>query len=427
MKFIFADAMDYVDPDFDFENDRFAEGRELHWDDEYPHEYLRTAPYDGILISRGVVGDVNWKGKYSLPQLMRFRRDGARRFLRYTEDKFPGSLIFGDCGAFNYRKQKAPPYTPADTVQFYADGGFSHGCSVDHLILDFDEGEGRTRRQVPKDIVDRYDLTLELATEFFAESKCLGKSFTPMGVIQGWSGPSMADAARTLVKMGYRYLAVGGLVPLRVPQIHSALTAIREAIPSSARLHLLGFGKIENLAEFSKYGVASFDTTSPLIRAFRDAVKNYFVRSADGDLSYYTAVRVPQARVNSKLKAKARQGSLHQETVLKLEANALAAIRGYDIGKQSLDRAVDRVLEYWKALNWEEDLSAAERERALKKQRGIYMRTLGDKAWEQCPCRVCRESGIEALVFRNSNRNKRRGMHNLHVFYQHLKAQRLVA
>src|SRR3546814_5352963 len=75
-----------------------------------------------------------------------------------------------------------------------------------------------------------------------------------------------------------------------------------------SRLHLLGFGKIENLAEFERYGVASFDTTSPLLRAFKDAVKNYFARDAAGELSYYTEIRVPQARENNKLKAKARRG-----------------------------------------------------------------------------------------------------------------------
>src|SRR3546814_18994499 len=79
MKFIYADAMDFVDPNFDFANDRTAEGRIVQWDDEYPHEFLDRAPYDGILISRGVVGDVQHHGKYTLPQLMRFRREGASK------------------------------------------------------------------------------------------------------------------------------------------------------------------------------------------------------------------------------------------------------------------------------------------------------------------------------------------------------------
>src|SRR3546814_20343114 len=110
MKFIYADAMDFVDPNFDFANDRTAEGRIVQWDDEYPHEFLDRAPYDGILISRGVVGDVQHQGKYTLPQLMRFRREGARKFIRYTTDKYPDSLLFGTYGAFTSRTQKLPPY-----------------------------------------------------------------------------------------------------------------------------------------------------------------------------------------------------------------------------------------------------------------------------------------------------------------------------
>jgi hypothetical protein len=31
-----------------------------------------------------------------------------------------------------------------------------------------------------------------------------------------------------------------------------------------------------------QYGVTSFDTTSPLLRAFKDAWKNYWVRAAEG-------------------------------------------------------------------------------------------------------------------------------------------------
>ena len=426
MKFIYADAMDFVDPEFDFKNERNTKGRIVQWDDEYPHEFLDRAPYDGILVSRGVVGDVHRNGKYTLPQMMRFRREGARRFLRYSESSYPDSLLFGDCGSFTYRDEKLPPYTPADTLEFYADGGFTHGCSVDHIIFDFDEGKGRMREDMPQETLDRYDVTLQLAAEFYAQSKRLSH-FTPMGVVQGWSAPSMAWAASQLVHMGYDYLAVGGLVPLKLHQIHHALSAIRAAIPSRVRLHLLGFGKIENLAEFERYGVASFDTTSPLLRAFKDAVKNYFARDSEGVLSYYTAIRVPQARENNKLKAKARRGVLHQETALKLEIGALEAVRQNVVGELEIDQALDRILEYWKALNWREDHDEASQLRALIKQREIYRRTLSDRPWQNCPCRVCREGGVEALLFRNSNRNKRRGMHNLHVFYQHLLAHRHAA
>ena len=78
MKFIFADNLDYVDPRYDFLEDRSPADRETYWDDQYPHEILGFAPYDGILISRAVVGGHQLSGKYTESQAMRLRRVGAR-------------------------------------------------------------------------------------------------------------------------------------------------------------------------------------------------------------------------------------------------------------------------------------------------------------------------------------------------------------
>src|SRR3546814_13548432 len=81
MKFIFADSMDFVDPGYDFLRDRNAERRTSYWDDAYPHEIMGYAPYDGVLVSRGIVGGPAVGGKYSEAHAMRFRRGGARTFL----------------------------------------------------------------------------------------------------------------------------------------------------------------------------------------------------------------------------------------------------------------------------------------------------------------------------------------------------------
>ena len=316
MRFIFADSIDTVDPGYDFVADRHGVGRTVHRDDEYPHEFLEQAPYDGILVSRGIVGDARHPGKYSEAQLMRFRREGARRFLRYPVERFPNSMLMGDCGAFTYRNLPEPPYSAADTAEFYADGGFTHGCSPDHLIFDFDdEGVKRLSTDVSPDIRNRYEITLQNAAEFRKASKGIGSGFTPMGVIQGWSSESMAQAAQSLVKMGYDYLAIGGTVPLKIAQIRRVLHTLRNVLPKNIRLHLLGFGKIEELAALEEYGVTSFDTTSPLLRAFKDARKNYWVAATGGgDLSYYTAIRIPQATENNKLKHKALEGTLIRRT-----------------------------------------------------------------------------------------------------------------
>src|SRR5690606_6619555 len=122
-----------------FLTDRNSEGREPYWDDLYPHEILHGAPYDGILVSRAIVGDHLHKGKYSESQSMRFRRDGARKFLRLNGVATDGFMVMGDCGAFSYARMSEPPYTVDDMIDFYAYGRFTHGCSLDHVILEFDE------------------------------------------------------------------------------------------------------------------------------------------------------------------------------------------------------------------------------------------------------------------------------------------------
>lgn len=421
MRFVFADSMDFVDPAYDFASDRNAKDRSVHRDDEYPHEFLKTAPYDGILVSRGIVGDAYRNGKYTTAQSMRFRREGARKFLRYEEAHFPGSMMVGDCGAFTYRNLPKPPFGADDTAEFYADGGFTHGCSPDHLIFDFDdEGAERSPTEAPREVTDRFEVTLQNAAEFKPAAKRIGPRFTPLGVVQGWSAPSMASAASALVRMGYDYLAIGGMVPLKIDQICRALAAIRDTIPPSVRLHVLGFGKIENLADIERYGVTSFDSTSPLVRAFKDARKNYWARDSKGGLSYYTAIRIPQATENNRLKAMALEGKVDQEHIRRLERAALESVRSFSKRASPLGSALDAVMAYWAELNWAGETSPTKHAQAVERQRRVYERTLEDRPWESCECRACQEGGVEALIFRSSNRNKRRGIHNLKVFHDHL-------
>jgi hypothetical protein len=52
----------------------------------------------------------------------------------------------------------------------------------------------------------------------------------------------------------------------------------------------------------------------------------------------------------------------------------------------------------------------------MEKLRARYRATLADKPWRLCGCPICRDVGIEVMIFRASNRNKRRGIHNLAAF-----------
>ena len=416
MRFIYADSLDYIDPLYDFEADRSPAARRPYWDDLYPHEFLDPVPYHGVLVSRAIVGDGPvGGGKYTAAQAQRFRREGARAFLRLDAPRFAAMPVFGDCGAFAYHRAEVPPYTPEDMLAFYDDAGFTHGCSVDHIIFEFEEahrtglggGNGEARR--------RFDITQANAEVFLRASRPLANRFTPLGVIQGWSPGSMAEAARRLCAMGYRYLALGGTVPLKTPQIKACLRAIRDAIPPDVCLHVLGFAKADDIADFRPFGITSFDTTSPLLRAFKDAKSNYYLRRPDGRMNYYTAIRIPQAIENPKLQRLAKRGDRRQEDLLRLERRALTALRAYDRGEASLDEALDAVIDYDVPALLEEPGGVVSPKKVAD-LRMRYARTLSDRPWKTCGCAVCQQASIEVVIFRASNRNKRRGMHNLGVF-----------
>jgi hypothetical protein len=418
MKFIFADSLDTVDPGYDFQTDRHALNRTLHRDDQYPHELMEVPPYDGVLVSRAIVGDQRPGGKYTSAQAMRFRREGARRFLRMGTPRCQSMPIFGDCGAFAYVTERTPPYTPEDMLDFYADAGFSHGCSVDHIIFDFDREESGPVAG-SSDARERYDITLENAATFYRLSKDLGSGFTPLGVAQGWSPSSLAESAVQLEQIGFRYIAIGGLVPLRAEDIHRCLEAVRARLSPEVEIHLLGFAKPEQIDQFVRYNISSFDSTSPLIRAFKDAKSNYYSEGPHG-LEYYAAIRIPQALENPRLARSVKTGQLSQESLLQLEARALAAVRGFDKGLVAAEDAVESVAEYGSLLASDIENSFA-REKARQAIREQVRRTLSERPWKRCPCSICKDLSIEVMIFRASNRNKRRGFHNLGVFHEHVR------
>ena len=418
MKFIYADSLDYVDPNYDFVSDEFAPKRRPYWDDVFAHEIFPTPPYDGLLVTRALLGGTGLSGKYTESQAMRFMRDGVREFFRISDPRFDDLLLFGDCGAFNYHRMEYPPFTPREMVEFYEYSGFSHGCSVDHIVFEFgDDSKGTEESR------KRHEMTLGLAEEFIAEHRRENASFTPVGVVQGWSVDSMTAAAQSLLKMGFRYLAVGGLVPLKISSIRKAVESVHAAVArnSEARIHLLGFAKAEHIQELTHYRVKSFDSTSPLLRAFKDGTRNYWSLGTDGEICHYTAIRVPQAHSNVVLKNRVKRGDVAQEELILAEAEALSALRYYDKGHADMKETLDKVMAYSRFMVESRTLIQSRLEQSLRKMRAAYEVTLNAKPWQRCGCTVCTSSGIEVAIFRASNRNKRRGIHNMRVFHTYVK------
>ncbi|MEU7850424.1 tRNA-guanine transglycosylase DpdA [Micromonospora parva] len=406
MKFFFPDSQDQVDPTFDFQTEERDPFRVRQRDDLYAHEVLKPPPFNGLLVSKAIVDGTagSSTGKYTLPQRHRLYRQGAREFFRLDNGSAP-LKIMGDCGAFSYVGEDYPPYTVEEVVSFYEGCGFDYGISVDHVIFQYEPKVLRTD-EAAKEWVRRQQITLDLAAEFWQRCSASDVHFTPLGVTQGWSPESYADAVVELQRIGYRRIAVGGMVPLKTKEILACLRAIDDVRLPDTELHLLGISRVGDIPKFADHGVTSFDSTSPFRQAFKDDRDNYYALDRT-----YVALRVPQVDGNAKLKARIRSGEISQGQAMQLERAALTRLREFDRGEIAVEAALD-ALDAYSAV-WDGKANRSSQ----------YRDTLENRPWQACDCSICKKVGIETIIFRGAERNKRRGFHNLHVFGQRLRRQ----
>lgn len=412
MKFFFPDSQDQINPLFDMQREEHSPQRVRQRDDRYAHEVLSRVPFDGLLISKAIVdGWSQGAGKYSAAQRARFYREGVVGFFRIPDHGRRALQTLGDCGAFAYVEEEAPPYSVDDVIDFYEGGQFDLGISPDHVILGFQTREhpDEEHDELRQAWGARQALTLQLAGEFLQRHRSRACHFVPIGAAQGWSPESYAKSVLELQRMGYSRIAIGGMVPLKTPEILASLRAVSTVRDSQTQLHLLGVTRIGHLPEFASFGVTSFDSTSPFRQAFMDADDNYHWHG-----EHFMAIRVPQVDGNARLKMKIRAGQVSQADALQLEQSCLATLRAYDTGGASVSEALE-VLHEYAALLGKKDTTEA------------YRRTLESMAWRECQCGLCASTGIEIIIFRGSERNKRRGFHNLYVFGERLRQSQLKA
>ncbi|MGB0641652.1 MAG: tRNA-guanine transglycosylase DpdA, partial [Myxococcota bacterium] len=203
--------------------------------------------------------------------------------------------------------------------------------------------------------------------------------------------------------------ALGGLVPLKTHEILAILEGIREETGGDVALHLLGITRLENFDAYRRAGVVSFDSTSPLLRAFKDAKHNYYSADPGG---HYTAVRIPQSDAPKMLR-KIRSGTVEQARVFRAEKECRALMRDLDSGKASVDAVLEALVAYADLFETRDKLKWS-----------AIRRTLTDQPWKQCPCPICKTLSAEVIIFRGANRNRRRGFHNLWWTYQQLQQYR---
>ena len=444
VEFFLPDWDDRVDPLFDFEKDEPTPGRDPYEHDAYHYELYGHLNCDGILVSKSVL-EANKK------KLEKVRQIGIHKYLRLPR-KVP---ILGDCGAFNYITAEKPPYETEEILEYYDGLGFDYGVSVDHIIVpgilkrerllqqngtewheiseqDFERlvaskhdvkilktrAKGTSSRpfanqiSIVKEIyIDeaersrRYNLTCSNAKDFIDLHRKKGGRFTPIGAVQGWSPESYAEAVQEYQEMGYDYIALGGLVRSTTQVILEILEAVSKVKKKRTKMHLFGVARLEALEDFMRYGISSVDSAGMLRQAWLSSSNNYY----SPDRNHYTAIRVPPADKGAKAKTVLKSGNISQEELLSREKVVLSMLRKYGSGNAGLDHVLDAVMTYHRTMLGDVRLA------------NNYLRTLSEKPWEKCHCKLCEDVGIDMVIFRRNNRNRRRGFHNTWLFFNIFK------
>ncbi len=403
MQYYIPEWDDHVDPNYDFLNDRLTPGRDPHHDEVYAHQIYDAPNYDGILVSKVVVDS-------SKKKRARVEAVGIHDFIRYQ------GPVMGDCGAFGYVKEEEPPYNTVEILDYYQNLGFDYGVSIDHLIVG--------PFAVPGIREKRYELTMKNAQEFFEKHQAGDYTFTPIGVAQGWNPETYAESVKENIRVGYDYIALGGLARAQSREIVEIMQEVRPHLTPNIRLHLFGVARINAIPVFRHLGITSFDSASPLRRAWLGSGANYHTVSS----KMYTAVRIPPVDGHGvRVKRLIEAGVAERDTLKGLEQKALKALRAFDQGELGLEEALESLLAYDELLELPKDGKADPVEQAKRrvKHERMYRDLLRDRPWQQCNCVICQEVGVEVVIFRGNDRNRRRGFHNTRAFY--LRFQELLA
>jgi hypothetical protein len=128
------------------------------------------------------------------------------------------------------------------------------------------------------------------------------------------------------------------------------------------------------------------------------------------DCRFYTAIRIPEAGKSFRAKRMVNEERASACTVEQLETRSLEAMRRFDPGEMAVEDVLDCLAEYDRLITPDRPPT-----------RELLRETLEARPWRSCTCDICRRDGIQVVIFRGYNRNRRRGFHNTFLFYRLLQ------
>ena len=408
-RYFLPDWDDLLDSTFDFERDSFSAPFQIRSASQ-KHCCVLMRPKqicDGVLVSLAQQGTT--KGP-----LRRLRGTEAGALspipLRKHFGLSPAQCLFGDCGAFSYVNEAHPTIPVEQAVALYDLYGFDFGASVDHIPVESIRRDGKRRALSNGERQERVAITRENAERFIETVWKRRAGFNPVGTIQALGPQQYAQFVREYYDLGYRHIAIGGLVPLQDGEIESIVRAVSNAaadLKERPWIHLFGVFRPKLQALFHGVGIDSFDSATYFRKAWLRSDQNYL--STDG--RWFAALRVPMTKDGrTRMRMTGRGADLAR--IEREEREVLQLLCKYDREEVGLSEVLDALVHY------DQRLDRSSERRSMRRK---YRETLSERPWRRCGCPFCKEIGIHVLIFRGANRNKRRGAHNTLMLYRQVQ------
>ena len=283
MRFYFPDSQDQIDPSFDFETEERSPFRIRQRDDLYAHEVLDPAPYDG---HARLEGDRRRRRRRRRP-LQRPAAPAAlpRRRPRVLPPRRGAGTAHrrrsATAGRSATSAKPTPPYTVDEVIDFYEGCGFDAGSRVDHVILGFELHAPLERRPAAAEWPQRQaaDARTRRGVPRAAPRAAAARSSRSGSPRDGARSPT-PSRSRQLQHIGLRaHRARRPGCRRRRHEILAVLEAVDARPRPRHRSCTCSASRVEHDPCVSRrFGVTSFDSTSPFRQAFKDDRDNYYDR-----------------------------------------------------------------------------------------------------------------------------------------------------
>lgn len=186
---------------------------------------------------------------------------------------------FHDCGAFTYRQQSTPKIRGCFVSAAWAIAEYKLISHEGDIVLAPDH--------IPfQDIEQRQGWNRDRQCEFIkaAPAQLPGRRYA--AAVHGCDIKERVENALYLYELGYRTLAIGGLVPLASDKQRclEIVQSIKEALPNDVWLHVFGLCAPDYAKAFHDLGINSFDGASHLKEAFNAGT--FFITEGNSMVKY---------------------------------------------------------------------------------------------------------------------------------------------